>query len=268
MKVVTKAELSEVLRARQEEMTSAWARRIRQSSDRYQLLTIEEIERSVRELVLGLAMAIESGDYGPLSASLTATGTMRAASGFEPAEVQRALLMGCDAAYPVLEEAFGANAQDLVWSVTQVEKALHRSLNLLQGVMKDAQVQQRESEAEYARHRLERTERRLQALLKALGIGAIAVDRDKIVTWTDEIGGSARCGLLTRGEVINGEAAPGLRADILTEALVTGRTHRAKRQGECDIWMAFPVFAEDGQLLEVMGLLGRPNPVPSEDAEA
>lgn len=266
--MVTKAELSEVLRARQEEMTSAWARRIRQSSDRYQLLTIEEIERSVRELVLGLAMAIESGDYGPLSASLTATGAMRAASGFEPAEVQRALLMGCDAAYPVLEEAFGANAQDLVWSVTQVEKALHRSLNLLQGVMKDAQVQQRESEAEYARHRLERTERRLQALLKALGIGAIAVDRDKIVTWTDEVGGSAKCGLLTRGEVINGEAAPGLRADILTEALVTGRTHRAKRHGECDLWMAFPVFAEDGQLLEVMGLLGRPNPVPSEDAEA
>ena len=70
------------------------------------------------------------------------------------------------------------------------------------------------------------------------------------------IHGAKAAGMRVIGFTGGSHSYPG-HADILTEALVTGRTHRAKRQGECDIWVAVQVVAEDGQLLEVMGLVAQ-----------
>jgi PAS domain-containing protein len=250
--------LAEVLRADAKAISRRWAERAGQSSEAYQRLPRQMIEEAAARFVEGIAVALESGNYEPLQESLRSVVAERMAQGVPGEQVQRAWLMGCEAVYPSLETAFVGDPAALVWSVTQVERAMHKSVNLVTDQFRLVQRGQAETEAEAAQQAREAAERRLQALLGALGMGAIAISPQRIVVWTDERGGSARCGALAPGEAF--DLPPDVRPDveILEEALATRRVHKRPASSDCELCMAIPILDEDGEVIEVLGIICAP----------
>jgi PAS domain-containing protein len=250
--------LAQVLRSDVQDIARRWAEQAGQSSEAYQRLPRGMLEAAAARLVEGIALALETGNYEPLQQALQETIAERIAQGVAGEEVQRAWLLGCEAVYPSLEKAFASDPAALVWSVTQVERAMHRSMNLVSSHVREAQQERVVTELEAAQQARRAAERRLEALLEALGMGVIVINPQRIVIWTDARGGSARCGALAPGEVfdVSTESRPDVA--LLEEALHTGRTHRRPGAEECQIIMAIPIRDEDGNVVEVMGVLRAP----------
>ncbi len=247
--------LGEVLAAEREQIAAAWAERVKQSSEMYRRRPIEEIEAGTLRLVDGLVEAVTLGSYERIRDSLVDIAQSRRAMGFAASDVQRAILLGCDAIFPTLQTAFGNDAQQLVWSVTQIEKTVHRGLGLLSQVFHEVQVREAVTEAEEARALLCAAERRLQAVLGALNHGAIAVNAHLVVLWADSRACSPRCGALAPGEAYECRQS-GDPGGLLAAAWRTGEVQRAEPTGECDVWLAVPVRAATGEIVEVIGLMG------------
>lgn len=250
--------LAEVLRSDVEAIARRWAERAGQSSVAYQRLPRQMLEAAAARFVEGIALALETGNYEPLQEALRQVVAERMAQGVAGEEVQRAWLLGCEAVYPSLEAAFATDPAALVWSVTQVERAMHKSVNLVTREFRQVQRDLATSELEAARQAREAAERRLEALLKALGMGAIVVNPQRIVVWTDARGGSARCGALAPGEAFDVSSMERPDVAILDEAFATRRTHRRPSTQECELCMAIPILDADGQVIEVMGILCAP----------
>ena len=248
--------LGEVLQSAKGDIARAWAERVSQSSQRYRSRPFEEIESTASRLVEGLVEAVVLGSYEIIEECLVSIVESRSALGFDPSEVQRAVLMGCQAVFPTLEKAFGDDAQQLVWSVTQVERAIHRTLNILNKVYHEARMKGMASEAEQARASTATAEGRLEAVLGALGHGAIVVNPNLVVVWADERASSARYGAIAPGELHTCDPQRPDGACLLAAAAETGEIQRGQPADECSIWLAIPVKSETGEVVEIVGLMG------------
>lgn len=248
--------LAEVLQAGKEDIAHLWAQRVKQSSERYRRRPLDEIKATGVRFVDGLVEALTLGDYEGIRKCLSDVARMRTGQGFAPEELQRAVLMGCECIFPTLERAFGDDARMLVWSVTQIERAIHRSIGLLNEALQEVRVESMEAALEHARADHRAAEGRLQAVLSGLGYGAVAVDPSLIVLWADERARSARCGAVLPGEMHSCAPRAAGRECLLAEALRTGCVQRAEPADDCAIWLAVPVKDEDGQVVEAVGIMG------------
>lgn len=248
--------LAEVLQGGKEDIAHLWAQRVKQSSERYRQRPVGEIEATAVRFIDGLIEGLTLGDYEAIRACLTDVARLRTGQGFAPEELQRAVLMGCECIFPTLERSFGDDARMLVWSVTQIERAIHRSIGLLNDALQEVRVESMETALEGARADRRAAEARLQAVLSGLGYGAIAVDPNMIVVWTDERARSARCGAVQPGEMHTCDPRRPGRECLLADALRTGCVQRAAPADDCTIWLAMPVEDAEGQVIEVVGIIG------------
>ena len=248
--------LAETLQAGKEDIARLWAQRVKQSSERYRQRPLDEIAATALRFIDGLVEALTLGDYEGIRACLADVAEMRTGQGFAPEELQRAVLMGCECIFPTLERAFGNDARLLVWSVTQIERAIHRSIGLLNDALQQVQVATMETALAEARADRRGAEARLQAILSGLGYGALAVDPNMIVVWSDARARSARCGAIQPGEMHTCDPRRAGRECLLTAALQTGRVQRAEPVDDCTIWLAVPVKDADGQVIEAVGIIG------------
>ena len=238
-----KERLGEVLQSHREQIACAWAQRTQQSSDHYRTLPAEDVQWAAREVVDGLVEAVVSGDFLAMSEVLQRVAERRLALGFEAAEVQRALLMGCDAIYPALEEAFGADAQNLVWSVSQIEKAMYRGLGLLNEAFHAARVKESEARLAGAVEDSAAAQDRLRAVLQEFAHGAVVFGPDRIVRWSY---GQSDFEGANLDDALGG---------LIAEAFATGKTQHAAQDEASGIRAAIPVVGEGGQVVEVVAIL-------------
>jgi hypothetical protein len=253
-----KQQLGAVLSNAREGVALSWAQRVAQSSERYRRQPFEELQAVCQALVDGLVEALVLGNYESISEVLKGIARRRVEGGFERTEIERALLIGCDAVYPALQAAYADDARALVFSVTQVERALHRCLGILSQAVHDIRVAAKETDRETAEAARVAAEARLEAVLRALGHGAMAVSPAGVVTWADERARSARCGLRAPGDVLGAEPDPERGDDVVAEALRTGEMREGRPGGDCDIWLAIPVRDETGEVTEVVAITGPP----------
>jgi hypothetical protein len=253
-----KQQLGSVLGSARVEVALAWAQRVSQSSERYRRLPFEEVQATCQALLDGLVEALVLGSFESVSEVLKQVARRRTEGGFERAEVERALLLGCDAVYPALQAAYADDARALVFSVTQVEKTLHRCLGILSQAVHDIRVAAKETDRESAEAARRAAEARLQAVLRSLGHGAVAVSPAGVVVWADERARSARCGLRAPGDVLGSDEGTDRGEDVVAEALETGEMRSGTPGGDCDIWLAIPVRDEAGQVVEVVAVMGPP----------
>ncbi len=248
--------LGDVLREARPTIARSWAERVRLSSPLYRRAPLEELESSAGEFLDALLDAMTFGNYERIVEFMNDLAPARAQQGFEAADVQRALLMGCDVIFPVIERHFRDDARHLVWCVTQVERAIHRAVYLFNEAFQQARVREVESDREEVCGDRDALVRRFQALLAAYKLGAVAVDTQLAVIWADEQARSARCGVATLGErhvchpLADGDEC------LLALALETGELQVREPVGDCVIFMAMPVRAEGGDIVEVLGIMG------------
>lgn len=242
--------LAQVLTAEREELARMWSERVRLSSPLYRRRDPDEISARSRALIDGMIEAIGTGNYEPLSDCLMGIVQFRSAQGFGAAEVQRALLMGCDVMFPAIERAFRNDARSLVWSVTQVEKVIHRAVELLNQAFRASESGEDDASAADAETR-SATER-LQALLKALRLGGIAVNRGMVVVWSDVQAQSARCGVVMPGDRHGCEDETDCP---IRKAFESAEAVESEVSEVCKVAMAVPVLDGSGAVCEVLALV-------------
>jgi len=248
--------LTQTLVANKETIARSWAERIKRSSTGYERVPQEEIEATCLRFIDALVHAVGAANYDSVKQIMSDVARLRASQGFDLPDVQRAFLMGCDALFAVVEEGCEGDARQLVWSVTQIDRAMHRSLDLLSQAFERVRSSELANARREARSQRDAAERRLQCMLAALSYGAIVVDAGLIVIWADELARSARCGAVSPGETHVCHPSQVDSSCLLQDARDTGQVQRREPAGQCVVWLAVPVVSEDGQVTEIIGLMG------------
>ncbi|NSW55879.1 MAG: RsbRD N-terminal domain-containing protein [Armatimonadetes bacterium] len=240
--------LAEILRSRKSEIAADWARRVHASSPHYQSRSIEEIQARSEALLDGLIAAVIEDEFEKLEAALKAIAGLRAAQGFAAGEIQHALLMGCDVVCPVIEAEFRDDARLLVWSVSRVERAINRAVELFGQAFREAQGEPQRPACPEA---LGLSEKRLAALVTALDYRCAAVDLQRRVTWCGNGNGASmpecmRCGALF--SCTDTQKCP------VARAFESGRPERGEGCEDCGVMLAVPVRDDCGAVVEVLAL--------------
>lgn len=247
--------LAEVLRRDEPEIARRWAERIQKSSPRYRELPVGQIESHTAQLVRSFSEAITSGNFETMEAALCLISERRTKEGFELAEVQRALLVGCEAMLPSLQQAFDHDARNLVWSVTQIERVMHRAARVLHERFEQACERERQAAFEKLAAEGAALRDRLEAVLEALGYAAITVDLDMVVTWADARAASATFGLLSPGDSHTCLQGQPDEACPLRSAAASGEVHAAGSHPPCRVVMAIPLKPSPGGTREILALM-------------
>lgn len=231
------ARLENVLREHADEIAATWARRAQEAFDPYARVPRERLEAGARRIIEGIIAAIRDEDYSALYQRLAETAEERAAFGIDVSEMGRALLMGCEAVLPILQRQFSDDAQQLVWSVTRIERVMHRSRDLLDQAFRDTDVARETSV-------LRASTRRLEHVLRALGHDCAVVDREMRVLWRAPVGGAL-------ADVVEGQPYPsaGKRAAshaLLTQALESRQSMVADPALEDGLERVIVTASEDG----------------------
>jgi len=239
------ARLESVLREHADEIAATWARRAQETFDPYARVPLERLEAGATRIIEGIITAIREEDYSALYQRLAETAEERAAFGIDASEMGRALLMGCEAVLPILQRQFSDDAQQLVWSVTRIERVMHRSRDLLDQAFRDTDVA-RETAA------LRASTRRLEHVLEALGRGCVVVDQDMRVLWRAPAGEAV-------ADIVEGQPYPstGARAAgyaLLKQALATRQPQLTDAPLDDGLEQVVVVPDESGDAAEAIAL--------------
>ncbi len=240
--------LAEILRSRKSEIAADWARRVHDSSPHYHSRSIEEIQVRSEALLDGLIAAVIEDEFEKLEAALKAIAGLRAAQGFAAGEIQHALLMGCDVVCPVIESEFRDDARLLVWSVSRVERAINRAVELFEQAFREAQGEPPRPACPEA---LGLAEKRLTALVTALSYRCAVVDCQRRVTWCGydaEISAPEcmKCGALF--SCTDAQDCP------VERAFASGKPERGEGCEDCGVVLAVPVRDDCGAVVEVLAM--------------
>jgi len=245
--------LSELLNGRRGEIAANWALKVQQSSPHYQTRSFEDIQVRSDALLKGLIAAVLEDEFGALEVALREVADLRAAQGFAAGEIQRALLLGCDVICPVIEAEFRDDARLLVWSVARVERAISRAVSLFGEAFRDAHGVPVPPDGPGCQGA---SDRRLCALVTALGYQCAAVDRLRRVTWCAESGEDAAHSCLRCGALF---ACTDATDCPVERAFAEGRAECGEGCEGCGVILAVPVKDDCGAVVEVLALSPAPN---------
>ena len=249
-------ELCAIITNEREAIATNWAMRAQQTSKGYQNIPLDEIKISVLKYVDALNEAITSANYEPIEHFLRDIAKQRIAAGFFAKDIERVVIMGCDVILPFLEQAYAHDARRLVFSITQIERVIHRSIDLLGRIIHEMELEQAQAIVLGMENTQDTIELRIQAVLNALSQGAIVVNTAGIVIWTDKIAGSSRCGLIHTGDSVFSSSGSGPDLGLIRKALESGQVEYSACNADCEVCFAVPVKDDTGKLIEVIGILG------------
>lgn len=246
--------LAALLRSQKDDIAQAWAEAIHRSSDRYRRQPLEDIRTAASAFLDGLAEAAAAGSFDRLDEAVRNITVRRSAMGFEPEELQRALMLGCEVIFPRLQTEYGQDARRLVWSVAQVERAVEHSLAVMHRAMYEARVSSLRAEVERAQAERLAAERRLAAVARALRQGILVVDTGLRLLWADEQAKELLEGQGQAGEPHSCGGTQDPTTCALAAAAQTGTVQRAQAPTACLVMLAAPVSTPEGEIVEVVGL--------------